>query len=59
MSETKKTPPLQTYTLEVPAMGELRLELGKPDADPKTVKSVEDTVNEDLIRRLINRLKKM
>ena len=59
MSETKKKPPLQTYNLEIPQTGELRLELGKPKADPKTAKSVEDTVNEDLIRRVINRLKNM
>jgi hypothetical protein len=59
MSEPKKKPAPQTYTLELPALGELRLVRENPVIHPKTVQSLEDTVNEDLIRRLINRLKKM
>jgi hypothetical protein len=58
MSEPKQIPPLQTFNLELPALGELRLR-EEPAPHPKQEKPLEEDVNEDLIRRLINRLKKM
>jgi len=59
MSEAKKKPAPQAYHLELPALGDLRLEREKLLAQPKSADALEDKVNEDLIRRLINRLKKM
>lgn len=61
MNDSKKKSTSQTFTLELPAVGELRLERieAPKSSSPKPTSLLEDDVNEDLIRRLINRLKKM
>jgi hypothetical protein len=59
MSETNKKPLSQTFNLELPVLGELKLENIEPVIRPKSTGPLEENVNEDLIRRLINRLKKM
>ncbi|NJN43760.1 MAG: hypothetical protein HC806_02810 [Anaerolineae bacterium] len=59
MSETQKKPPIETYNLDFPTLGELKLEKTVSVIRPKILARSEENVNEDLIRRLINRLKKM
>lgn len=59
MNEPKKPTTPKTYGFEAPSTGELKLELKKPNEHPNALQSLEDCVNEDLIQRLINRLKKM
>ncbi|HNB53722.1 MAG TPA: hypothetical protein PK530_17360 [Anaerolineales bacterium] len=59
MKETKKKPTPQTFTLELPTIGELRLEKeGESDSQPLQLPKKEP-LNEDLIHRLINCVKKI
>lgn len=58
MKEPKSKPTPQTFTFELPALGELKLECEalEPEVKPLPVKK---DVNEDLIHRLIDCLKKI
>ena len=59
MEKPKKKPSHQTYALELPALGDLRLEGEEPVVEPKNMASHKKDVNPDLIHRLINCVKKM
>ena len=59
MTKQKKETPVQTFTLEIPGVGDLRVEGEDKTTEPKIVQPPKKDVNEDLIQRLITCLKKM
>lgn len=59
MEKPKKKPAPQPYTLELPTLGDLRLEGEEPVVESKNTSSHKKDVNPDLIHRLINCVKKM
>lgn len=59
MPDPKKKPMPQSFTLELSTLGDMRLEPEKPKAELKPVTPPKDDVNEDMIHRLINCVKKI
>ncbi|MCB9135233.1 MAG: hypothetical protein H6636_07390 [Anaerolineales bacterium] len=59
MKESNSKPMPQTYAFELPALGELKLELEETEPQVKPLYPAKKDVNEDLIHRLIDCLKKI
>lgn len=59
MKEPKKKPVPQAYNFELSAIGDLKLERETPEPEGKPLPPSQKEVNEDMIQRLINCVKKI